>query len=219
MLCMEIIAVCSQIHTKHINTLCGQNVGFLGAFAKLRKVTVNFVISVRPSVHMEHFAFHCKNFREIRYSFFFFRKCFEKIQVSLQSDKNIGTLSENRCTFVFVFRSVLLRMRNVADWSCRKNQNVHFMFSDIFERKSCRLWDNVEKYGRTGQTTDDKYGARASHAGYRRLQTHTQNMQYLLLSTAAVVAWTLINIALCVQYLPCYMFNLVVNIRTTGLEW
>jgi len=25
----EIIAVCSQIHTKHINTLCGQNVGLL----------------------------------------------------------------------------------------------------------------------------------------------------------------------------------------------
>jgi hypothetical protein len=26
MLHSEIIAVCSQIHTKHINTLCGQNV-------------------------------------------------------------------------------------------------------------------------------------------------------------------------------------------------
>ena len=26
MLCREIIAVCSQIHTKHINTLCGQNI-------------------------------------------------------------------------------------------------------------------------------------------------------------------------------------------------
>ena len=25
----EIIAVCSEIHIKHINTLCGQNVGFL----------------------------------------------------------------------------------------------------------------------------------------------------------------------------------------------
>ena len=25
----EIIAVCSEIHTKHINTLCGQNVEFL----------------------------------------------------------------------------------------------------------------------------------------------------------------------------------------------
>jgi len=29
MLFWEIIAVCSQIHTKHINTLCGQNVELL----------------------------------------------------------------------------------------------------------------------------------------------------------------------------------------------
>ena len=29
MLNREIIAVCSEIDTKHINTLCGQNVGFV----------------------------------------------------------------------------------------------------------------------------------------------------------------------------------------------
>jgi len=29
MLYREIIAVCSEIHTKHINTLCGKNVEFL----------------------------------------------------------------------------------------------------------------------------------------------------------------------------------------------
>ena len=29
MLYREIIAVCSDIHTKHINTLCGQNVELL----------------------------------------------------------------------------------------------------------------------------------------------------------------------------------------------
>ena len=29
MLHSEIIAVCSQIHTKHINTVCGQNVALL----------------------------------------------------------------------------------------------------------------------------------------------------------------------------------------------
>ena len=29
MLYREIIAVCAQIHTKHTNTLCGQNVEFL----------------------------------------------------------------------------------------------------------------------------------------------------------------------------------------------
>jgi hypothetical protein len=28
MLYREIMAVCSEIHTKHINTLCGQNVEF-----------------------------------------------------------------------------------------------------------------------------------------------------------------------------------------------
>jgi len=29
MLYREIITVCSQIHTKHVNTLCGQNVELL----------------------------------------------------------------------------------------------------------------------------------------------------------------------------------------------
>ena len=33
MLYREIIAVCSQIHTKHINALCGQNVEFLNVTA------------------------------------------------------------------------------------------------------------------------------------------------------------------------------------------
>jgi hypothetical protein len=36
MLYREIIAVCSQIHTKHINTLCGQNVELLNV--KLAKL-------------------------------------------------------------------------------------------------------------------------------------------------------------------------------------
>jgi hypothetical protein len=30
-----------------------------------------------------------------------------------------------------------------------------FMFNKCFPRKSCRLWDNVEKYGTVGQATDD----------------------------------------------------------------
>jgi hypothetical protein len=41
MLYREIIAVCSQIHT---NTLCGQNVEFLGASTKLRKTTISLVM-------------------------------------------------------------------------------------------------------------------------------------------------------------------------------
>ena len=39
MLYREIIAVCSQIHTKHINTLCGQNVELLNFKLAVRIVT------------------------------------------------------------------------------------------------------------------------------------------------------------------------------------
>ena len=40
MLYMEIIAVCSQIHTKRINTLCGQNVELLNVKLVVHLVTI-----------------------------------------------------------------------------------------------------------------------------------------------------------------------------------
>ena len=39
MLYREIVAVCSQIHAKHINTLCGQNVELFNAKLVLHIVT------------------------------------------------------------------------------------------------------------------------------------------------------------------------------------
>jgi len=42
MLYREIIAVCSEIHTKHTNTLCGQNVELLNV-----KLVVHIVTTVR----------------------------------------------------------------------------------------------------------------------------------------------------------------------------
>jgi len=41
MLYREIIAVCSEIHTKHINTVCGQNVEFVNV-----KLVVHIVTAV-----------------------------------------------------------------------------------------------------------------------------------------------------------------------------
>ena len=61
--------------------------GFFGAFAKLRKATINFITYVRRSVHMEQIGSHWTNFHEILY-FSSFRKPVEKIQVSLKSDIN-----------------------------------------------------------------------------------------------------------------------------------
>jgi hypothetical protein len=42
MLYTEIIAVCSQIHTKHTNKLCGQNVELLSVKLVVHIVTTGF---------------------------------------------------------------------------------------------------------------------------------------------------------------------------------
>jgi hypothetical protein len=44
MLYMEIIAVCYQIHTKHINTLCNQNVELLNILLAVHIVTAVWYI-------------------------------------------------------------------------------------------------------------------------------------------------------------------------------
>ena len=43
MLYREIIAVCSQIHTKHTNTLCGQNVELLNIKLLVHIVTTGLL--------------------------------------------------------------------------------------------------------------------------------------------------------------------------------
>jgi hypothetical protein len=54
MLYREIIAVCSEIHTKHINTLCGQNVEF---------------VNVKPGgTYSNHWALKGSYFGNISYS-------------------------------------------------------------------------------------------------------------------------------------------------------
>jgi hypothetical protein len=46
----EKTAACSDMRTKHINNINGQNVEFLGAFEKLQKGAISFVVYIRPSI-------------------------------------------------------------------------------------------------------------------------------------------------------------------------
>jgi len=78
-----------------------------------------------------------------------FRKSVEKIQLSLKSDKNKGYLHEDQYTFFIKSRSFLLRMRNQT--KVVEKIETHILFSvTVFYKKSCRLWENVEKYCRAG---------------------------------------------------------------------
>ena len=66
-----------------------------------------------------------------------------------------GDFHEDLCTFIIIFYWIIFRMRNVKEISCIENQNT-ILFSVTLFWKSCQLWDNVEKYDRDRQTTDDK---------------------------------------------------------------
>jgi hypothetical protein len=44
----------------------------------------------------------------------------------------MGTLCDDQYTFLTISHTVLLRMRNVSDKSCRENQNMYFTFSNFF---------------------------------------------------------------------------------------
>jgi hypothetical protein len=106
---------------------------FLGAFAKFRKATISFVMSVCLS------GFQWTDFHEIWY-LIIFRKYADKIQVSLKSDNNNGTLHQNLCTVMIISRWILLRMRNVSDRICKKDQTTHFIFR-IFFSENCNVYE------------------------------------------------------------------------------
>jgi hypothetical protein len=114
--------------------------------------------SVHVSVRMEHLGCHWKDFHEIWYLSpppppqknlsrrFKFLKNLTRIVGS--------TLHEDLCTLMIISHAFLLQMSNVSDKFVGKIK-THILCSKTFFCKSCHLWDNVQHYGRVGQTTDD----------------------------------------------------------------
>jgi len=45
-----------------------------------------------------------------------------------------GTLRAQQYTFLFISQSVLLRMKNISDESCRETGITHFMFNNFFSQ-------------------------------------------------------------------------------------
>jgi len=117
----------------------------LGAFAKFRKATIRCVMSVRPHgatrLPLERFSWHL-TFED-----------FSKIQVSLKSDKNKGYFTRGP-KYIF-----LLHLAHFfVEWEIFQTKNLQkiktrILCSVTLFRKSCHLWENMEKYCSAGQTT------------------------------------------------------------------
>ena len=66
-----------------------------------------------------------------------------------------GTLHEDKNIFLITTHSIVVKMENVLDKSVEKIKTHFIFYNFFFFRKSCRLWDNMEKYYRVQQATDD----------------------------------------------------------------
>ena len=107
-------------------------------FAKLLKASSS--LSVRPSTCIEQLGYHWMEFHDIWY-FCIFHKYVEKIHVSLKSDKNNGYFTWWPIYIFFIIsRSFILRMINVSDKSCRRNQNT-LLYSIIFSSESRAVYE------------------------------------------------------------------------------
>jgi hypothetical protein len=101
-----------------------------GAFAKFRKATISFVMSVRLSA-WQNWSATGRVLMKCDFGVFL-QNISTKIHVSLQSHNNNGTPPADRYTVLIITRSVLLVMQNPSDKSCRENKTTHFVFSDFF---------------------------------------------------------------------------------------
>jgi hypothetical protein len=136
-----------------VTSVFGWGGGGGDAFAKLRKTTVSFVMSILPFVRMEQLGWHWTDFHEIWYMSICWRPV-EKIQISLKCCQNNGSYTWRSVYIFIIYYRILLRTRMFQTY-CREDRNAHFVFSNTFCRKSCRLWDNVGKYCIAGQAADD----------------------------------------------------------------
>ena len=108
--------------------------------------------------------------------------------------RTTDTLHEYVFTFMIIYGWIILRMRNVYEKSCRRNQNTFFIFSKFFVSKIVPVWDKVLKYSTAGLATDDDRAHACyvlNNQGYKR---SLRICNTYCLSTEKVVKRTCINI-------------------------
>jgi hypothetical protein len=95
------------------------------------------------SVCVEQFGSQWTDSYEIWYSRIFSRKSAEKIKLYYNTAKKTGTLGGEYVN-LWLFRWNLREMRKNSEKCLTENQNTFYV--EYFFRKSCLLWDNVEKH-------------------------------------------------------------------------
>ena len=93
---------------------------------------------------MEELVSHWTDIHEMLCLCIFLRNCWENWSFII--------IGQDQCTFLIIFQSLLLRIKNVSDKIVQKIE-THILCSITFFQRLCCLWDNVENYCRIGQAT------------------------------------------------------------------
>jgi len=107
-------------------------------------------VSVCVCPRMKQLGSRWTNFYEIAIWVFF--------RISVQENSNVlkmWCVLSTRTYLRIISRWIVPRMRNGSDKRCRENRNTFLCSVNFPPRKSCRLWDNMEKYCTARQDTDD----------------------------------------------------------------
>ena len=125
---------------------------FLSTCAKLRKVTISFVMSVRPSVRIEQLASQWTDF-SWNFIFEYFSKNYRENSSIIKPNKNNGYITWRP---IYIFLSYLAQF--FLEWEMFQTQVVEKIKTHIlcsvtffFFRKSCRgekRWKNMLERGR-----------------------------------------------------------------------
>jgi hypothetical protein len=114
-----------------------------------------------------------------------FMKCFVSVfffsQICPENSSCINIWQEYRYITRRIFRWIFLRPRNVSGKRCRENHITRFMFHNFF-RKSCCLWDNVEKYYIDREATHDNIIRRMRVACWITKATDTHSEYVILIA-------------------------------------
>ena len=117
------------------------------------KATISFVMSVRPFRPNGTTRLPLDGFSWNLIFWVFFENLSRKFKFHWNLTRITGSLHEDLCRLWYLVKFFL-------EWEMFQTHVVekiktHFMFNNCFFRKSCNLWDNVEKYGTVRQATDD----------------------------------------------------------------
>jgi hypothetical protein len=106
---------------------------------------------VSPLCVRIHLGSHWTDFHEIWYSSIF-RRCVEKIQFSLKSDKHTGYCTWRQMYIFYNMPLISSWNEKVSNKSCRENRNTHFCTLTFFPPENGAvykiMWRNIVQRGR-----------------------------------------------------------------------